>query len=78
MPSAGGFGLHATDQTSPVSVVVETAARAPMSHTLIVLSADLMGINNGYQRLSEPSLTLREPIGHLAKYPHSEPTMNGL
>jgi len=38
---ANGFGRHDTLQTSPVSWIVETAARAARSHTLIVLSADL-------------------------------------
>lgn len=41
VPGAGGFGDQATLHTSPLSWIVETAARADKSHTLIVLSADL-------------------------------------
>lgn len=40
-PCCGGRGRHETPHTSPVSCIVETAARAPTSHTLIVLSAEL-------------------------------------
>jgi hypothetical protein len=40
-PPAGGLGRHDTLHTSPVSRTVDTAARVPRSHTLIVLSADL-------------------------------------
>lgn len=40
VPCAGGFGLHETDHTSPCSCTVETAARAAISQTLVVLSAD--------------------------------------
>lgn len=40
-PAAGACGLQETDHTSPVSGMVETAVRAPMSHTLAVLSAEL-------------------------------------
>src|SRR6266576_366504 len=49
VPSGAGFGLHATDQTSPVSVNVETQALAPISQTLTVLSADLITIHDTYQ-----------------------------
>lgn len=45
-PTAAGLGRQDTDQTSPESWIVETAARAPMSHTLMLLSADLL---NGHQ-----------------------------
>lgn len=44
VPTAGGLGRHETDHTSPVSWIVDTAARAAISHTLIVLSADLESI----------------------------------
>ncbi len=40
VPCAGGFGLQETDQTSPWSCTVDTAARAPISHTFVVLSAE--------------------------------------
>lgn len=40
-PAEGANGLQDTDQTSPVSWMVDTAARAATSQTFIVLSADL-------------------------------------
>ena len=42
---ADGLGRHETLHTSPVSWMVDTAARAAKSHTLMVLSAEL-GIPN--------------------------------
>jgi hypothetical protein len=44
-PGAAGFGDHETLHTSTLSWSVETAARADKSHTLIVLSADLEGLD---------------------------------
>ena len=40
-------GRHETDHTSPVSCVVDTAARVLMSQTLMVLSADLYKSSRG-------------------------------
>lgn len=42
LPAAGGLGLQETAHTSPVSWIVETAARAPISQILMLLSADLI------------------------------------
>ena len=52
-PTAAGLGRQDTDQTSPVSWIVETAARAPMSHTLIFLSADLLNRHQSRTRQSK-------------------------
>ena len=42
---AGGLGLQETAQALSVSWTVETAARAPISQILMVLSADLYFID---------------------------------
>lgn len=50
--AAAEEGCHDTAQTSWVSVIVETAARAAKSQTLTVLSAELLQIVNGNVRFS--------------------------
>ena len=45
LPIAGGLGLQETAQTLSVSWTVETAARAPISQILMLLSADLYFID---------------------------------
>ena len=45
-PTGGGLGRQETDHTSPVTWIVDTAVRAAMSQTLIVLSADLRRVVN--------------------------------
>ena len=52
-PKAAGLGRQDTDQTSPESWMVETAARAPMSHTLMLLSADLLKGHQSQARQQE-------------------------
>lgn len=75
LPSAGNLGRQATAQTSPVSCTVETAERAAISQTLIVLSADLkdmehISINEGH---AETCITPKERVGHLETYQYSGP-----
>ena len=45
LPIADGLGLQETAHTLSVSWTVETAARAPISQILILLSADLHSID---------------------------------
>lgn len=45
LPIAGGLGLQETAHTLSVSWTVETAARAPISQILMLLSADLYFID---------------------------------
>lgn len=69
-------GCHDTAQTSPVSAIVETAARAAKSQTLIVLSAELSQLINGHVNIVVDVPTQIEPGVRLGIYLSSGPMRN--
>ena len=69
-------GCHDTAQTSPVSAIVETAARAAKSQTLMVLSAELSQLINGYVDIVAIVPTQIERVVRLAIYLSSRPMRN--
>jgi hypothetical protein len=70
-------GCHDTAQTSPVSAIVETAARAAKSQTLMVLSAELSQLINGDVDIVVDAHTQIEQVVRLGIYPSSGPMRNG-
>jgi len=79
-PRAEGWGRHETDQTSPVSCIVDTAARAPISQTLIVLSADLRNddVNKNFELVLEQNrLTQKVQVSRQEKRRCSVPMTYG-
>lgn len=68
IPNAEGLGLHDTDQTSPVSWIVDTALLAPISHTLTVLSAELSDISESHTKDTEQTYpeSARVPSGAMS------------
>lgn len=71
-------GCHDTAQTSPVSAIVETAARAAKSQTLMVLSAELSQLINEYVNIVVDVPTQIEPGVRLGIYLSSGPMRNAL
>lgn len=75
-PAAETFGLHDTPHTPHCSCMVDTAARAPKSHTFIVLSEELNKPSSNVDNSPLWRPTLKRRVSHQEIPRYRVPKMN--